>query len=139
MDARENEAAQEDSVQVQQEKKKNSIFDFPAVRVITITTGSLLLLACILFLLAYLRRSVKIYNDDGEGKLHYLGRCLIHREEDVYFLAISDEMVEKSYTNRYCIKPGLFRIGKDEDEELVVYKETKKAVVPLSREMTVTL
>ena len=139
VEARENEAAQEDSVQVQQEKKKNSIFDFPAVRVITITTGSLLLLACILFLLAYLRRSVKIYNDDGEGKLHYLGRCLIHREEDVYFLAISDEMVEKSYTNRYCIKPGLFRIGKDEDEELVVYKETKKAVVPLSREMTVTL
>ena len=52
-------------------EKKNSIFDFPAVRVITITTGSLLLLACILFLLAYLRRSVKIYNDDGEGKLHY--------------------------------------------------------------------
>ena len=139
VDARENEAAQEASVQVQQSKKRSSIFDFPAVRVITITTGSLLLLAGILFLLAYLRRSVKIYNDDGEGKLHYLGRCLIHREEDVYFLAISDEMVEKSYTNRYCIKPGLFRIGKDEDEELVVYKETKKAVVPLSREMIVML
>ena len=48
-------------------------------------------------------------------------------------------MVEKSYTNRYCIKPGIFRLGKDEDEELVVYKETKKAVVPLSREMIVML
>ena len=138
VEARENEAAQEASIQAHQTKRR-SIFDSPAVRVITITTGSLLLLGSILLLLAYLRRSVKIYNDDGEGKLHYLGRCLVHREDGVYFLAIGEEMVEKSYTNRYCIKPGIFRLGKDEDEELVVYKETKKAVVPLSREMIVML
>ena len=71
--------------------------------------------------------------------MRYLGRCLVHREEEVYFLAISDEMVEKSYTNRYRIKPGIFRFGKEEGEELIIYKEGKKAVVPLSREMIVLL
>ena len=132
-------APEETVTRMQHEEKKNSIFSSPAVRVITITAGALLLIVGILLLLAYLLRSVKVYNDDGEGKMCYLGRCLVHREEDVYFLTVSDAMVEKSYTNRYCIKPGLFRLGKEEDEELTVYKETKKAIVPLSREMIVMI
>ncbi|MDE6892469.1 MAG: hypothetical protein K2P50_11810 [Lachnospiraceae bacterium] len=139
VEAKENKAAEEVPVRIGQAEKKSGFFDSPVARVITITAGAVFLIAAVLFWLAFLRRSVKIYNDDGEGKMRYLGRCLVHREEEVYFLAISDEMVEKSYTNRYRIKPGIFRFGKEEGEELIIYKEGKKAVVPLSREMIVLL
>lgn len=79
-----------------------------------------------------------MYNDDGKGRMIYLGRCMVETEEDTYFTIITDAMVEKAYTNRYCIKPGLFLLGKKE-EELIVHKEAKKAAVRLDKEMIVML
>lgn len=130
-------AAGEGTYKVGREEKGHSIFDSPAVKVISITAGLALLLLGICLLLLYLRNSVKVYNDDGKGRMIYLGRCMVVAEEDTYSIIITDAMVEKAYTNRYCIKPGLFLIGKKEGEELVVYKEAKKAAVCLDREMIV--
>lgn len=135
----ERKAAGESTYKVGQEEKGRSIFASPAVRVISITAGLAILLLGICLLLLYLRNSVKVYNDDGKGRMIYLGRCMVETEEDTYFTIITDAMVEKAYTNRYCIKPGLFLLGKKEEEELIVHKEAKKAAVRLDKEMIVML
>lgn len=114
-------------------------FSSPAVRMITLTLGAFLLLLGILLLLFYLRRSVKIFNDNGEGRLLYLGRCFVRIEEDGYSITISESMIEKSYTNRYCIKPGLFRLGRGCEEELFVCKEQMRKAVSLEKEIIVVI
>lgn len=133
------EAMEEIQYKIEQKEKRNSFFSTPAARMITITSGLALLLLGIALLLMYLRRSVKIYNDDGEGRMFYLGRCMVSEEEDTYVVRITEAMVEKAYTNRYCIKPGLFRIGKKEGQELIVHKESKSVAVYLSKEIIVML
>ena len=106
---------------------------------ITLTAGTLFLLGGILAVLLYLRRSVALYNDDGEGRMVYLGRCPVRMEEEGYCIIITDAMIEKSCTNRYRIRPGIFRFGRDEEQEMIVYKEEKKAVVCFGKEMIVTI
>lgn len=121
-----------------QAERKGSIFASPVVRVITVTAGVLVFILGILLWLLYLRNSVKVYNDDGEGRMIYLGRCIVRILEDAYTIKITEAMVEKAYTNRYCIKPGLFGLGR-EDEALVVYKESKNATAYIGKEMIVVL
>ncbi len=111
----------------------------PVVQVISITAGTLLALAGVLLLCYLLLMSVRIYNDDGEGKLVYLGRCRVRLKEEGYAIEITDAMTEKTVTNRYCIKPGFFRFFKGEDEELLVCCSGKKVSVSLSREMIVVI
>lgn len=135
----ERKAAGDGQYKVGQEAKKRSIFASPAVRVISITAGLAILLLGICMLLLYLRNSIKIYNDDGKGRMIYLGRCTVEAEENAYSITITDAMVEKAYTNRYCIKPDLFLIGKKEGEELIVHKESKRIAVCLEREMIVIM
>lgn len=110
------------------------IFSVPEVRIVTIAAGTLLLLAGLLLLLFYIRNSVRLYNDDGEGRFIRLGRCRVRLEEDGYAVTISEKAAEKAYTNRYSIRPGLFRLGKGE-QELLVYKDTKRITVALNKEM----
>lgn len=131
-------AMEEVQYKVKQAEKSGNIFANPVVRMVTVTAGFLILLAGILLWLLYLRNSVKVYNDDGEGRMIYLGRGVVGCEEDVYILKITEKMVEKSYTNRYCIKPGLFGLGRN-DEELVVYKEAKNVTVLISKEIIAVL
>lgn len=114
------------------------IFAIPAVRVLTLTIGTLLILAGVFLLLLYIRRSVRLYNDDGEGRLVYLGRLRVRLEEDGYAVTISEEMEEKAYTNRYCIKPGLFGVGKAH-QELLVYKGSGRCTVCIEREIIVMM
>lgn len=111
----------------------------PVVQVISITAGTLLALAGVLLLCYLLLMSVRVYNDDGEGKLVYLGRCRVRLKEEGYAIEITDAMTEKTVTNRYCIKPGFFRFLKGEDEELLVCCSGKKVSVSLSREMIVVI
>lgn len=111
----------------------------PVVQVISITAGTLLALAGFLLLCYLLLMSVRVYNDDGEGKLVYLGRCRVRLKEEGYAVEITDAMTEKTVTNRYCIKPGFFRLFKGEDEELLVCCSGKKVSVSLSREMIVVI
>lgn len=131
-------AIEEIRYKIGQTEKRNGIFANPMVRMITVTAGVLVLIAGMLLWLFYLRNSVKVYNDDGEGRMIYLGRCLVGPEEDVYTIKITEKMVEKAYTNRYCIKPGLFRVGREE-EALVVRKDPKNATVYIAKEMIVVL
>ncbi len=112
------------------------IFAIPAVRIFTITMGTLLILTGMFLLLLYIRRSVKLYNDDGEGRLVFIGRLSVRLEEDGYAVTISEKMEEKAFTNRYCIKPGLFRIGKT-GQELLVYKGEERCTAMLEREMII--
>ena len=134
-----NNAAGEGQYQVGKQTRKKGFFESAAVKVLTVTVSTLLLLGGIVFLLLYLLCSVSVFNDDGEGRMVYLGRCLIRKKEEEYSLIITQAMTEKSCTNRYCIKPGLFRLGKKEDQELIVYRDDKKAAVSLSKEMIVVL
>lgn len=135
----EKEAKEEVTYQVEQEQKHKGIFDVPAVRIITVTGGVFLLMAGLFLLLFYLRNSVKVFNDDGEGRMIRLGRCMTKREGDCYTLTITEAMVERACTNRYCIKPGLFLLGKREDQELIVFKGDKGITVYLSREIIAVL
>lgn len=126
------------SGQAERSRLFKGLFAIPAVKVITVTIGTLLLLTGAFLLLLYIRRSVKLYNDDGEGRLVYLGRLRVRLEEDGYAVTVSEEMEEKAYTNRYCIKPGLFWLGRAH-QELLVYKGAGRCVVCLEREIIVIL
>ncbi len=134
----EKQAMEEIRYKVGLSERNNSIFANPVVRMLTVTAGVLALIAGILLWLFYLRNSVKVYNDNGEGRMLYLGRCMVRLEEDTYTIKITETMVEKAYTNRYCIKPGLFRLGR-EDEALVVYKDSQNATVYIRKEMIAVL
>ncbi len=121
-------------------KEQKKTFAIPAaVKIITVTAGALLAALGSFFLLYYLRMSVKLYNDDGKGGMIYLGRCAVKLTEDGYTMTISDEMEEKAVTNRYYIRPGLFRFLRGEDEELIVCRLKKKISVYLSKEMTIVI
>ncbi|MCM1125778.1 MAG: hypothetical protein NC429_04845 [Lachnospiraceae bacterium] len=110
------------------------VFANPKVKIFSIAAGVLILLSGLFFLLLYLLKSVRVYNDDGQGRFVRLGRARVCREEEGYTVTISEQMEEKAYTNRYCIKPGLFRLGKNQ-QEILVYKDTKRVSVELNREM----
>ena len=115
------------------------IFASPVVQIISVSAGTLAAV-CGVFLLCYLLfMTVKVFNDNGEGKMVYLGRSRIRLKEEGYTVEISDRMVEKAVTNRYCLKPGAFRLLKGDEEELLVCCQHKKASVTLSREMIVVM
>ena len=111
----------------------------PAGAVITITAGTLLLSGLLYFLLFILRKSVVLYNDDGNGRMMRLGRCMVANEGEDFSITISQSMEEKSCTNRYCIKPGLFRVGRSKEQMLFVCKGKKRISVYLSKEMIVVI
>ena len=134
-----NNAAQEREYKVGQQTKRNGFFQSTAAKIITVTLSTLFVFAGVILLVLYLLCSVRVFNDDGEGRMVYLGRLLVRKKDEEYSLVITEAMTEKSCTNRYCIKPGLFRLGKKEDQELIVCRDTKKAVAYLSREMIVIL
>ena len=116
------------------EVRRDTFFASPAAKVLMLTAGTFFLLTG-LFLLFYLfRQSVRIYNDDGQGNMNYLGRCMVRLTDDGYLAVLSQQMTEKALTNRYCIKPGIFAVGKKE-EELLVEKQGKRISVPLQKEM----
>lgn len=139
VEAKENLAQGESHYKTGQEKERHGFFRSAAVRVITVTVSAVLFAGGIVGLLVYLMCSVRIYNDNGEGTMLYLGRCLVRKKEEEYSIVITDAMTEKSCTNRYCIRPGLFRLGKGQEQELIVYREARKASASLSREMIVII
>lgn len=124
---------------IQTVEPRKTFLDTPAGRLITITLGGLLTLAGLFTILYLLRSSVRVYNDDGKGDMTYLGRCKVRLEEDGYSLEITEAMAEKSVTNRYCIKPGLFALFRGEEEELLVMKGQKRVSVALDKEMIVVI
>lgn len=105
----------------------------------------ILLTAVILFVtlglaagIFFLWRSVAVYNDDGEGNLFYIGRSFVYREEDACVISITDKMREKSETNKYCIKPGLFLLGR-EREEIIIERGHKRISAELKKEMNIMI
>ena len=133
-EAKENMTSLSEPVEVKKTGFWQRVFADPKVKIFSIAVGMLLLLAGLLLLLLYFLRSVKIYNDDGQGRFVKLGRCPIRLEEEGYAVTISEQIAEKAYTNRYCIKPGMFRLGK-EQQEILVYKDTKRVSAKLEKEM----
>lgn len=131
--------ASNEAVPIKEEKKRTGFFDTPAAKMITVAGSVLALVFVILFLLFYLRQSVKVLNDDGEGRMICLGRCMVKTKNDCYRIVIIESMEEKACTNRYCIRPGLFRLGKKEGEELVIVKGRKSVTACLDKEMIVML
>ena len=128
-----------ETVTVKEEKRHGGFFELSAVKIISVAGSVLALIFAMLLLLFYLRRSVKVLNDDGEGRMIYLGRCMVNTEDDCYRIEIKQTLEEKACTNRYCIRPGLFRLGKKEGEELVIVKGSKSAAVCIDKEMIVML
>lgn len=128
-----------EEVTVKESRENPGIFSTRAVRVIAISGGAALFLFAMVLLLIYLRRSVSVFNDNGEGRMLFLGRCMVKYENSCYGIVISQAMEEKAWTNRYCIKPGLFRIGKKEGEELIITKGNKSITAYLEKEMIVML
>lgn len=133
-EVKENMTSLSEPVEVKKTGFWQRVFADPKVKIFSIAAGMLLLLSGLLLLLLYFLRSVKIYNDDGQGRFVKLGRCPIRLEEEGYVVTISEQIAEKAYTNRYCIKPGLFRLGK-EQQEILVYKDTKRVSAKLEKEM----
>lgn len=111
----------------------------PAVKVITITMGTLVGAGFLFLLLIVLFKTVKVYNDDGTGQMIYLGRCIVMQEGEDFSISISRAMAEKACTNRYSVRAGLFMIGKSDEQELFVCKGQKKISVYLNKEMIVII
>lgn len=119
-------------------KRRWAVFT-PVIKMLSITMGTILLLTAAVLLLFYLRRSVRVYNDNGSGRMKYLGRAAIRFSEEGYFVTITDKLQERAATNRYCIRPDLFLIGKNSNWEIYVVKDGKKKSVYLDKEMTFTI
>lgn len=115
------------------------IFASPVVQIISITAGTLTAIGGFLLLCYLMLMTIKVYNDDGEGKMVYLGRSRIRLKEEGYTVEISDRMAEKAVTNRYCLKPGAFRLFRSDEEELLVCCNQKKVSALLCREMIVMM
>lgn len=137
--ARSNEAKEESAYTVAETKKDAGFLNLPAVKVITVTGSVLLLIMGSMLLWFYLRNSVRVFNDNGQNKMIFLGRCKVKREEANYEITITEAMEENTITNRYCIRPGIFLIGKKKGEELVIHKGTKTVSVYLNKEMIAIL
>lgn len=137
-EAKENMTSLSEPVEVKKTGFWQRVFADPKVRIFSIAAGMLLLLSGLLLWLLYFLRSVRIYNDDGQGRFVKLGRCPIRLEEEGYAVTISEQIAEKAYTNRYCIKPGMFRLGK-EQQEILVYKDTKRVSARLEKEMIIVI
>ena len=128
----------EEVAEIQTVEVKKTFFDSPVVKVITITAGTFAIITG-LFVLGYLFRwSVAVYNDDGQGKLIYLGRAMVQNKEEGHTAVITDEMVQRAVTNRYCLKTGLFRFGRGE-EELLIKKQSKRISHVIEKEIYVVI
>ena len=128
----------EELPRIQTIEEKKTFFDSPVVKVITVTAGTFATIVG-LFALCYLFRwSVAVYNDDGKGKLTYLGRAMVQNKEEGYTAVITDEMVQRAVTNRYCLKTGLFRFGRGE-EELLIEKQSKRISHVIEKEIYVVI
>lgn len=119
--------------------EKAGFFNTPLGKTLIITAGTFAALTGIFVLFYLLRQSVKIYNDDGQGNMIYLGRIIVQLTDDGYLVVIGEQMAEKALTNRYCIKPGLFRVGKSKEEEMLIEKQNKRISVLLQKEMIVVI
>jgi len=119
-------------------KRRWAVFT-PVIKMVSITSGTVLILAAIALLLLYLRRSVRVYNDDGKGRMKYLGRAAVTLSEEGYYIPITDKLEERATTNRYSIRPDLFLIGKNSSWEIYVVKNGKRKSVYLDKEMTFTI
>ena len=109
-----------------------------AVKVVGITFGALLILTGLSALIYFLCMSVRVYNDQGQGKWKYLGRYAVKLDEDGYRLTITESVVERSVSNRYRIRPDLFGLFKKE-EELLVRKEERTVSAQIRKEMIITV
>ena len=134
----ERQSIQEELPKIQVAKEEKSVFSSPVVKVITVTAGTVLLFTGIFLVYYLLRRSVAVFNDDGNGNTKYLGRCMVMENEDGYVITLTEQMQQNSMTNRYLIKPGIFRFGR-EKEELIVKKQSKRASVIIEKEMIVII
>lgn len=121
------------------EGKLRHFFASPVVQIVSITTGTLAAVGGFFLLFYLLFMTVRVYNDNGEGKMTYLGRSRIILKEEGYTVEISERMLEKAVTNRYCLKPGAFRLFKSDEEEILVCCRQKKISAILSREMIVVV
>ncbi len=124
-----------ESVEKQDESTGESVFATPAMKLITVTTGTLVLMGGIGLLIFLFGRSIRVYNDDGKGNLIYLGRGIVKVEEEGYVLHVTERMTEKSMTNRYCLCCDLFHLWKDTEEELIVVKKERRQIVKIQKEM----
>lgn len=140
--ARENKGEAKEQLEykaIPKESGGSGFFSSKTAKIITLTTGTILLLGGIFAGFWLLRFSVAVYNDDGKGKWIYLGQCIVKTQEECYSIFITDRMTERAATNRYCIRPGLFLDFRSEEEELLVCREQKRVSVFLNKEMIVTL
>ncbi len=121
------------------EQKKSHLLSAPAVKMITVTAGTLVCLAGAGLLLLLFGRSIRVYNDDGKGNQVYLGRGMVKTQEEGYVLLITEKMTEKSLTNRYCLRCDFFHLWKDKEEELIVVKGERRQIVKIQKEMITVL
>lgn len=119
--------------------RKTNLLLTPAGKIISITLGTLVLVLLAGWLLLYLRRSVRVYNDNGKGRMHYLGRARVEQTEEGYCIHLADRLVERAVTNRYSIRPDLFLLGKDSNWEVFIVKDGKKKAVYLEKEIRITI
>ena len=103
---------------------------------ISVTAGGLMLLGGCSLLFFWKKKSIKLLNDNGEGRWYCIGHCPVAETEQGYTVNITEAMLERSSTNRFCMRPGLFLLGKAEGQELIVCKEQKRISVLLNKEMT---
>ncbi len=111
----------------------------PAGRVITIGVSTALLIGAGFLLLVLLRRTVIVFNFDGQMKRHFVGIVFIRLKKDGYELEIPDDICERAYTSRYEFFMGFFMIGCDSDTQILVIKKDRQTMAKIERMMRVTI
>lgn len=108
-------------------------------KVISISLGSALAICALFFGLIMLRKIIPVFNYDGNNVRHFIGFSLIILTNEGYEITITKSLVEASYTNRYELFMGLFMIGKDKEQDIIVNKEKRRASARLEKMMGITI
>ena len=126
--------AEPETAVIIKEKEKNSGIPV-VVRGICITLGVAAAGLAIVLLAAFLLRGVTIYNEEPDGRPHFVSLALIRREEDYYTLYLPATLGERIYTNHFCLRPGILFCIRHSQEELIIEGGRERTAVYIEDEI----
>ncbi len=101
--------------------------------------GALLFLTGLAWLIYLFLRSVRVYNQDGNGKYRYLCMDFLQKREDYWEWEPTPAVYEQAYTVSYRLKVSRLYCLLHREEELVIRTASGKRSVPIDRQMDFSL
>lgn len=129
-----NSAAQNSPSNNNQRKQGQGIFEKIAAIILGTGTGCFLF-----FCFLYVFCSVEVQGLDIEGKYIVLGRRIIRKKKQSYFITIPQRILDKSDVNRYKLVFGSYFAKQNNEKELLIRTDGKEKYVLIRKEVDFTV